>query len=126
MPFISPAFAQDAASTAAAMGEPSMLGGLLPILLIFVVFYFLLIRPQQKKYKQHQAMVNAVAKGDKIVTSGGVIGTVTKVEAENDIVHVEVAEGVKVKVVRSTIASVLNPKPETGSNDNKKKDAKAA
>ena len=122
MPFISAAHAQEAATV---LGEPSMTSGLLPLLLIFVVFYFLLIRPQQKKYKQHQEMVNAVAKGDKIVTSGGVIGTVTKVDAENDVVHVEVAEGVKIKVVRSTIASVLNPKADSGSNDNKK-DAKAA
>lgn len=124
MSFISAAYAQEAANTAAAMGEPSMASGLLPLLLIFVVFYILLIRPQQKKYKQHQAMVNGVVKGDKVVTSGGVLGVVTKVDAENDLLHVEVAEGVKIKVVRSTIASVLTPKPEAG-NDNKK-DAKAA
>jgi preprotein translocase subunit YajC len=121
MLFISSAYAQEAA---AAAGEPSMTAGLLPLVLIFVVFYFLLIRPQQKKFKQHQEMVNSIAKGDKIVTSGGVIGTVTKVDAENDIATVEVSEGVKIKVVRSTIASVLNAKPEAG-NDNKK-DAKAA
>lgn len=121
MLLISTAYAQDAA----ALGEPSMLSGLLPLLLIFVVFYFLLIRPQQKKFRLHQEMVNAIAKGDKVVTSGGVIGTVTKVEAENDIVHVEVADGVKIKVVRSTIASVINPKAEAVSNDNKK-GAKAA
>lgn len=121
MLFISAAHAQDAAT---AMGEPSMTSGLLPLLLIFVVFYFLLIRPQQKKFKQHQEMVNAVAKGDKIVTSGGIVGTVTKVEEDKDLAHVEIADGVKVKVVRSTIASVINPQAEVV-NDNKK-GAKAA
>lgn len=121
MLFISAAHAQE---TAAAMGEPSMFSGLLPLLLIFVVFYFLLIRPQQKKFKAHQAMVNAVEKGDKIVTSGGIIGTVTKVEGENDVVHVEISEGVKIKVVRSTIASVIDPKAAV-TNDNKK-ETKAA
>jgi preprotein translocase subunit YajC len=118
MLFISDAFA----AAPAAAGEPSVLAGVLPILLMGVVFYFLIIRPQQKKYKDHTAMINAVRKGDRIVTSGGVIGTVSKVDADNDTVQVEIAEGVKVKVVRSTIASILSS-TAVESNDNTKKAA---
>ena len=69
--------------------------------------YFLLIRPQQKKVKQHQAMVAAVRKGDQIVTAGGLIGKITKVNADNE-VEVEISSGVKVKVVQHTISQVLN------------------
>lgn len=109
-----------------AAGEPSAFAGLMPIVLIAVVFYFLIIRPQQKKYKSHVAMVNGIAKGDRIVTSGGMIGTVTKVEAESDTLQVEIADGVKVKIVRSTVASVLGEPKADKANDNVKKDAKAA
>lgn len=122
MPLISEALA----ASPAISGEPSQLAGIMPIILIAVVFYFLIIRPQQKKYKSHVAMVNAIAKGDRIVTSGGMIGTVTKVEAENDTLQVEIAEGVKVKIVRSTVASVLGEPKAEKANDNVKKDAKAA
>ena len=122
MPLISEALAASPAFS----GEPSQLAGIMPIILIAVVFYFLIIRPQQKKYKSHVAMVNAIAKGDRIVTSGGMIGTVTKVEAENDTLQVEIAEGVKVKIVRSTVASVLGEPKAEKANDNVKKDAKAA
>lgn len=115
MLFISDALAAAPATAA----EPSALANLMPILLIGVVFYFFIIRPQNKKYKDHVNMVNSVSKGDKVVTSGGVIGTVTKVDAEKDQLQLEVAEGVKIKVVRSTIASVLRDTP-VQSNDNKK------
>ena len=79
----------------------------LPLILIFLIMYFLLIRPQQKKVKEHQAMVAALRRGDQVVTQGGLIGKVTKVKDEGE-VEVEVAEGVKVRVVRNTIASVIN------------------
>jgi preprotein translocase subunit YajC len=79
----------------------------LPIILIFVVFYFLLIRPQQKKVKQHREMVSALRRGDKIVTAGGMIGTVTKIVNETE-AQVELAEGVRVRVVRHTISEVLS------------------
>ncbi|WP_420586733.1 preprotein translocase subunit YajC [Ruegeria sp.] len=80
----------------------------LPLILIFAIMYFLLIRPQQKKMKEHQAMVEAVRRGDQVVTQGGLIGKVSKVkEGENEI-EVELAENVKVRVVKSTIAQVLN------------------
>ena len=78
----------------------------LPIILIFVVFYFLLIRPQQKKVKAHRAMVSALRRGDKIVTAGGLIGTVTKIINDTE-AQVELAEGVRVRVMRHTISDVL-------------------
>ncbi|MEL6463350.1 MAG: preprotein translocase subunit YajC [Pseudomonadota bacterium] len=78
-----------------------------PLILIFAIMYFLLIRPQQKKVKQHQAMVEALRRGDQVVTQGGLIGKVSKVKEDNE-VEVELAEGVKVRVVKSTIAQVLN------------------
>ncbi len=83
------------------------LGGLLPIVLIFVVFWFLLIRPQQKRMKDHKAMVAALRRGDQVQTGGGIIGSVTKVIDDN-IVQVEIAPDVKVKVARSSITSVLS------------------
>ena len=100
--FATPAFAQ-------AAGAPAGAGGLIsfvPILLIFVIMYFLMIRPQQKKVKEHKAMVAALRRGDQVVTSGGVIGKVTKV-ADNE-VELEIAPNVKVKVVRPTISQVLS------------------
>ena len=83
------------------------LEAMFPLLLIFVVFYFLLIRPQQKKAKAHKAMLEAVRRGDKVVTGGGVIGTVNKVIDENEI-SVEIADGVKVRVQRGLLATVLS------------------
>ncbi len=83
------------------------LGQFLPLILIFAIMYFLLIRPQQKKVKEHQSMVDALRKGDRVVTQGGLIGKVAKVKEDNE-VEVELAEGVKVRVVKSTIAQVLS------------------
>ncbi len=83
------------------------LGQFLPLILIFAIMYFLLIRPQQKKMKEHQAMVAAVRRGDPVVTQGGLIGKVTKVKDDAEI-EVELAENVKVRVVKSTIANVTS------------------
>lgn len=76
-----------------------------PLIIMFVIFYFLLIRPQQKKAKEHQAMIAELKKGDKVITSAGIYGVITKVE-ENDI-QVEIAENVKIKMIRSNIAGKL-------------------
>lgn len=100
MTFISPAYAQST-------GGGSGLEAMLPLLLIFVVFYFLLIRPQQKKAKEHKAMLEAIRRGDRVVTGGGIIGTVNKVVDETE-VSVEISEGVKVRVQRALIAAVLS------------------
>ncbi|MEM0977656.1 MAG: preprotein translocase subunit YajC [Pseudomonadota bacterium] len=102
--FASPAYAQ-AADAAAGNG----LASFIPLILIFAIMYFLLIRPQQKKMKEHQAMVASLRKGDQVVTAGGLIGKVTKVAAEGaNEVEVEIASGVKVRAVQSTISQVLN------------------
>jgi preprotein translocase subunit YajC len=82
-------------------------GQFIPLILIFAIMYFLLIRPQQKKLKQHQSMVAALRRGDQVVTAGGLIGKVSKIKDDAE-VEVELAEGVKVRVVRSTIGQVIN------------------
>ena len=79
----------------------------IPLILIFAIMYFLLIRPQQKKVKEHQNMVASLRRGDQVVTQGGLIGKVTKVKEENEI-EAEVADGVKVRVLQNTIAQVLS------------------
>jgi len=84
-----------------------------PLILIFAIMWFLLIRPQQKKMKEHQAMVAALRKGDQVVTQGGMIAKVTRVK-EGDEIEVEISEGVRVRVVRGTIAQVWS-KTETAS-----------
>tara|TARA_Y100000590_G_scaffold374057_1_gene438226 strand:- start:38 stop:322 length:285 start_codon:yes stop_codon:yes gene_type:complete len=84
------------------------IGQFIPLILIFVIFYFFLIRPQQKKVKEHKAMVEALKRGDKVVTSGGIVGTVERV-IDNEKVEVLISDNVKVEVVRSTgIQSLLN------------------
>lgn len=84
------------------------IASLVPLILIFLIMYFLLIRPQQKKLKEHQAMVAALRRGDQVVTQGGLIGKVTKVKDEVGEIEVEIAPNVNVRVVRSTVSSVLN------------------
>lgn len=101
--FISEAYAQ----TAGAAGAGGAFQAFLPLILIFVVFYFLLIRPQQKKMKQHREMLDAVRRGDKVITGGGIMGTVTKVDNDTELT-VEIAKDVKVKVQRGTISAVVN------------------
>lgn len=99
--FVSPAYAQ-----AAGGGAGGGLEALLPLVLIFVVFYFLLIRPQQKKMKEHKETLGAIRRGDKIVTGGGIIGTVSKVDDDN-VLTVEIAKDIKVKVRRELVSTVL-------------------
>lgn len=105
MTFVTPAFAQDAAASAPA--GPDALIQFLPIILIFVVFYFLLIRPQQKKMKQHKDLLSSIRRGDRIVLGGGIIGSVTKV-IDDERLQVEIAENVRVQVQRAMVASVLS------------------
>jgi len=88
--------------------ESSGIGQFIPLILIFVIFYFFLIRPQQKKVKEHKAMVEGLKKGDKVVTSGGITGTITRI-VDNDKVEVEITDNVVVEVVRGTgIQSLMN------------------
>jgi preprotein translocase subunit YajC len=99
--FISPAFAQGAP----AGGGSDMLFQMAPFLLIFVIMYFLILRPQQKRVKEHQAMVKALRKGDTVVTSGGVVGKVTKVIDDNE-VEMQIADNVRIRQMRAMIQEV--------------------
>ena len=85
----------------------------MPLVLIFVVFYFLLIRPQQKKMKAHREMIGALKRGDKVLTSGGIIGTIVKVEEGEDVLLVEIAKDVRVRVARSMVSDIVG-KPQPG------------
>jgi preprotein translocase subunit YajC len=98
--FITPAFAQGALG-----GGSDFMLQLVPILLMFVIFYFLLFRPQQQRAKQHREMVSNIRRGDIVVTSGGIIGKVTKVRDDNEI-EVEIADQTRVRVVKATVAEV--------------------
>jgi len=100
-----------AAPAGQSSGAAQMLIGILPWVAIFAIFYVLMIRPQQRRVKEHQASINAVKKGDDVITGGGIRGRVTKVS--DDEAEVEIAQGVKVKVVKSTITHVVtaNTKP---------------
>ena len=100
---ITPAFAQTAG---AAGGGMDMIIQLVPFILIFVIMYFLIIRPQQKRAKSHQEMIKNIRRGDTVVTSGGLVGGKVTKAGEDPEVEVEIADGVKVKVVRSMIAEV--------------------
>jgi preprotein translocase subunit YajC len=100
--FVTPAFAQ-----AADAGPGGAFASFVPLILIFAIMYFLLIRPQQKKVKEHKAMVEALRRGDQVLTQGGIIGKVSKVN-EDGVIEVEIAEGVRVKMPRHTIAQVMN------------------
>tara|TARA_Y100000589_G_C27089003_1_gene603062 strand:- start:919 stop:1218 length:300 start_codon:yes stop_codon:yes gene_type:complete len=85
--------------------QPSMLASFIPLILIFLIFYFLLIRPQQKKQKEHKVLLDSIQRGDEILSSGGILGKVIKVD--NDKLTVEIAKGVNVTVIRSTVADVI-------------------
>lgn len=117
--FVSPAFAQDAGTGG------SGFEALLPLVLIFVVFYFLLIRPQQKKQKQHKEMLTAIRRGDRVVTGGGIVGTVTKVVDDKELA-VEITDGVKVRVQRALVASVISrTEPVQGAKKGRAEEAPA-
>lgn len=99
--FITPAYAQGSLLG----GDGGMLVQLLPFVMIFVIMYFLILRPQQKRVKAHQEMVKNVRRGDTVVTSGGLVGKVTKV-IDNDVVEVEIAEGVRIRQMRQMLTDV--------------------
>ena len=101
---ISPAYAQDAAN-----GSLALITQMAPLILIFAVFYFLLIRPQQKKQKEHKALLAALKRGDRVLTAGGIIGQVTRVKDGVDEIEVEIAPNVRVNVLRQTISDTFKP-----------------
>ncbi len=99
--FISPAYAQTAGDAG------SLISTIIPFVLIFAIMWLLLIRPQQKKMKEHRAMVEGLRRGDQVVTAGGLIGKVSKVKEDGEI-EVEIADGVKVRVVKQTVSAVMS------------------
>jgi len=121
---INNAYAETPAAPVGAPGalttQGDILGTVTPFIFIFVVFYFLILRPQQRKFKAHQAMVSSIRRGDKVVTSGGVLGKVSKVD-EDGVIQVEIADGVIVKVMAATVSTVIGDKPM---NDNAEAKAK--
>lgn len=106
--FVTPAYAQAAGGGGAAIAQ------FIPLILIFAIMYFLMIRPQQKRVKQHRAMVEALKKGDQVITQGGILGKVTSVR--DDELEVEIAQGVKVRIVRSTVSQVLSKTEPVAAN----------
>jgi preprotein translocase subunit YajC len=103
--FISPAFAQGSLFGGGAGGDGGMLMSLLPFVLIFVIMYFLILRPQQKRVKQHQEMVKNVRRGDTVITNGGLVGKVTKV-IDDDQIEIEIADDVRIRQMRQMVADV--------------------
>jgi preprotein translocase subunit YajC len=103
--FITPAFAQGSLFGGGAGGDGGMLMSLLPFVLIFVIMYFLILRPQQKRVKQHQDMVKNVRRGDTVVTNGGLVGKVTKV-IDDDQIEIEIADDVRIRQMRQMVADV--------------------
>lgn len=117
--FVAQALAQTAAETATPPGGAgtSVFMNFLPLVLIFAVFYILLIRPQQKKMEQHNTMLKSLRRGDRVVTGGGIVGTINKLEGDEYLI-VEIADGIQVKVLRSTITSLsAKPVPVTANDD---------
>jgi len=120
---VSTAYAQ---APGGSMFDQTAIVQFLPLVLIFVVFYFLLIRPQQKKQKEHRGMLDTLRRGDRVVTGGGIVGTVSKVVGPEE-VEVDIAQNVRVRIVRSTISSVLSkPDPAAAREAAKEKDKAAA
>ncbi len=113
--FVSPAFAQ----TGTAAGGPDLLMSILPFVLIFVIMYFLIIRPQRAQQKRREEMLGAVRRGDTIVTGGGLVGKVTKVTNDTEL-EVEIAKGIKVTALRTMLADVYVKGEPVASNDSKK------
>ena len=114
--FVTPAYAQAAGAAPAGGGINDILIQLMPILLLVVIFWFLIFRPQQKRLKAQQAMLSAIKRGDTVVSTGGIVGKVTKAVDGEDL-EVEIATGVKVKLVRSMVADVRSKGEPV--NDNK-------
>ena len=103
--FITPAFAQGSLFGGGAGGDGGMLMSLLPFMLIFVIMYFLILRPQQKRVKQHQEMVKNVRRGDTVITNGGLVGKVTKV-IDDDQIEIEIADDVRIRQMRQMVTDV--------------------
>jgi preprotein translocase subunit YajC len=115
MLLFSSAYAQDA--SAGIPQEPSLAASMLPLLAILGIFYFMILRPQHKRAKQHQAMIQSAERGDKILTAGGIVGKVVKMDEANDLLHVQIAEGVVVEVSRPSVSVVYGKENAVSSGE---------
>ncbi len=114
MTFISEVRAQETATDATtAPQEAFSFTSFVPLVLIFAIFYFLIIRPQSKKIKEHQAMVNALKRGDKVITTGGIIGVITRIDEKEELAEIEIADGVTIKIVRGHVSQLVDKKEIT-------------
>lgn len=114
---ISPAFAQAATEQAA----PGAFSSIFPLLIVFIIFYLLVIRPQHKKFKQHELLIKGLKKGDAVVTGGGIIATITKVSEDSPVLSAEIADGVEVQLNKHTIVELTEkPKAEKKAAPKKK------
>jgi preprotein translocase subunit YajC len=120
--FISSAFAQNAAT--ATVEQPSLFTSMVPLLLIMGIMYLFMIRPQQKRAREHQALIASAKKGDKVLTSGGIIGKIVKIDEASDIVHLQISEGVTIEVIRSTLANIYGKEAASVVADGAKKVSK--
>ena len=120
--FISDSFAQSA--QAAAQTPEFSLSSFVPLVLIFAVFYFLIVRPQSKKMKDHQLMINNLKVGNKVVTTGGIIGVVKEVDQKENLIEVEISEGVCVKILKNFVSELVKPEEKKAEKKDVKKDKK--
>jgi preprotein translocase subunit YajC len=122
--FLSDALAQASETIAAAPAAESSFTSFVPLVLIFAVFYFLIVRPQSKKIKEHQALINNLKIGSQVITTGGIVGVVKDVFEKENQVEVEIAEGVRVKILKNYVADLVKKdeekKPEAKKSNNKK------
>lgn len=115
--FIGVAHAQDSVDPTRQTAEG--ITSLIPLVIIFFIFYFLLIRPQQKKLKEHEGMVTALKRNDKVVTAGGIVGTISKVNADNETIEVKISSDVEVTVMKNTVASIVTKSNSSADDDQK-------
>lgn len=118
MNFITEAKAQEA--TQAATNQEFSAASFVPLILIFVIFYFLIIRPQNKKMKEHQALVKALKAGDKVITNSGIIGKITSINEKEDTLDLEISEGVNIEILRSYVSKTIEEEKKSSKKSNKK------
>ncbi len=119
--FISDAFAQVSEVAAAPAVPENSFTSFIPLVLIFAIFYFLIVRPQSKKMKEHQALINNLKIGNKVITSGGIVGVVKDLFPEDNQVEVEIAEGVRVKILKNYVSDLVNSEAKAVKKDKKDK-----
>ena len=117
-------FLAEATSAAAPDAGDQLMSTLFMFGMIFVIFYFLIIRPQQKKFKEHQALVDGIQKNDSVITNSGIFGKVTKVDKDNGIFDLQIADGVEIKVLSNTISAVTDEKIKFANDNSAKKKKK--